>query len=240
HLQFTAGVHPMNALPGGLGTLTVTTSSASVAAGTVNAKEQVTGVSLLPEIGAHRAKLCLPLVGCVPSLVGYPATGLIGSATASVTGLANHTLDGQLDPLASAAAAGSAGSADPAGEQVNDLLDIGLAQSEASATAGATPPANTGSPESAATSAIAQVSSISLLGDAVPIPINPAPDTQVNLGLLDMTLNQRSYDPATNTASSQAVIIYFPADGPLASLITGTITIAGTMASATGVSASAR
>ncbi len=103
-----------------------------------------------------------------------------------------------------------------------ELLDIALAHSAAS----------TSSTHPAAHTISTQVGAITLLGGAVKVPLSAAPDTTVNLGLLSITLNQGSYNPSTNTASAQAVVLHFPADGQLAPAITGTITIASSTASA--------
>jgi hypothetical protein len=103
-----------------------------------------------------------------------------------------------------------------------ELLDITFARSTASAS----------STNPAAHAENTQVGAISLLGGAVEVPLSATPNTTVNLGLLSITLNRRSYDPSTNTASAQAVVLHFPPDGQLAPAITGTITIASSTVSA--------
>jgi hypothetical protein len=112
-----------------------------------------------------------------------------------------------------------------------DLVDVGLIQSSAGAAApGVTAPPG-GLPYPYEDS---NVGTISLLGGAVNIPINPAPNTVINLGILSITLNQQSYDAATNTASAQALVLNFPTGGLLSAIITGTITVSSSTADTSG------
>lgn len=108
------------------------------------------------------------------------------------------------------------------GRGTGDLLDIGALRSTAAASAGA--------PDAKSTS----VGTVSLLGGTVEVPVNPVPNTTVNLGLFSLTLNRQSYDRTTNTASAQALVIHFPSTGMLSGLVTGTITVASSTAGTAG------
>ncbi len=105
-----------------------------------------------------------------------------------------------------------------------DLVDIGLAQSAASASA-SNPDSHAGS---------AAFGTITLLGGVVKVPIGTTANTTVDLGLVSITANQSAYDASTNTASARAVVLDFPKTGQLAGTITGTITVASATATVKG------
>lgn len=77
------------------------------------------------------------------------------------------------------------------------------------------------------------VASLTIGGTTVPIPIAPAPNTQVTVPLgatgslvvAVVTFNAQSYAPASNTQSVSAVEVNFPVGGALSKTITGTVVI---------------
>ncbi|MGH9130728.1 MAG: cell wall-binding repeat-containing protein, partial [Acidimicrobiales bacterium] len=111
------------------------------------------------------------------------------------------------------------------------VVNLGLIQTSAGAAApGVVPP--TGG--EAYPYEDGNLGTIELLGGAVNVPLNDGPNTVINLGILSITLNQQSYDPTTNTASNQGVVLNFPDTGLLSAILSGTITVSSSTASTSG------
>ncbi len=166
--------------------------------------------------------------GGLGSLLG----GLLGSTSTSTSGSGSGCILGLVCLGSSGSVTTGSTSGGIVGSLLPDLVDVGLIQSSAGAAApGVTAPPG-GLPYPYEDS---NVGTISLLGGAVNIPINPAPNTVINLGILSITLNQQSYDASTNTASAQALVLNFPTGGLLSAILTGTITVSSSTADTSGV-----
>lgn len=169
-------------------------------------------------------------------LLGLSRTTSTKAAQTSATSAA-RTSSGKtcllgLNVLGNCNTSGSGGSG-LLGGILPDLVDLGLVQTSA----GAAAPGVTGPPNGQAAYPYedGNIGTLSLLGGAVTLPINDAPNTPINLGgIVNITLNQQSYDSATNTASNQGVVINFPTNGLLSAVITGTIIVSSSTADTSG------
>ncbi len=73
------------------------------------------------------------------------------------------------------------------------------------------------------------VATLTIAGASVPVPILTTPNstyTVVNaagLTIATIVFNRQAYDPATNKASADALVVNFPLNGPLSNVISGTL-----------------
>jgi hypothetical protein len=99
--------------------------------------------------------------------------------------------------------------------------------------------ANTGVNCSGLTTLSSSLATLTIAGQTVPINPNPNTTTTVLSGVLTVatvTFNQQAYNSATNDADTDALVVTFPAGGPLAAVIQGTITISHADSDLTGCS----
>ncbi len=180
------------------------------------------------------------------------AVGLTGVAVANVT--VSDTLVGDTGPLPGAGGTVSAGPGTvtlPAGlgsvtivtEQATGANESSNATSQISSVSllpTGLPPgipvlsatvltSNTGVNCAGLATLSSSLATLSIAGQTVPINPNPNTTTKVlgtgGLTIASVGFNQQTYDASTNAAGADALVVTFPATGPLATVIRGTIII---------------